>query len=296
LLTILAGLVVLLGTSGLVATAASADTDPTGPAQNNFAAAFLYSEQNPTAVPPGANDWTCRPGAAHPRPVVLVHGTFENRYDNWAELSPQLKAAGYCVYALNYGGSDGSVFQGTNEIAASAGQLATFVDQVLAATGASKVDLVGHSQGGMMPRYYLKNLGGAAKVANLVALVPSNHGTTLDGIADLAVEFPVLGVLVGIPCQACTEQIQGSTFVTALNSGGETSSSVKYTVISTTHDEVVTPYTSAFLAAGSNVTNETVQDFCPSDSTEHVGIAYDTPALQLVRNALDPAHATAPTC
>ena len=53
--------------------------------------------------------------------------------------------------------------------------------RVLAATGAAKVDLVGHSQGGMMPRYYLKFLGGAALVNRLVALAPSNHGTTLDG-------------------------------------------------------------------------------------------------------------------
>ncbi len=35
----------------------------------------------------------------------------------------------------------------------SAPQLAAFVDKVLAATGASKVDLVGHSEGTVMPRY-----------------------------------------------------------------------------------------------------------------------------------------------
>ena len=40
------------------------------------------------------------------------------------------------------------------------------------------LDLVGHSQGGMMPRYYVKNLGGAAKVDDLIGLSPSNHGTT----------------------------------------------------------------------------------------------------------------------
>ena len=39
------------------------------------------------------------------------------------------------------------------------------------------MSLVGHSQGGMMPRYYLKFLGGVGKVDDLVGLVPSNHGT-----------------------------------------------------------------------------------------------------------------------
>jgi triacylglycerol esterase/lipase EstA (alpha/beta hydrolase family) len=117
----------------------------------------------------------------HPYPVVLVHGTAENRLDNWLAMSPALEAAGYCVYALNYGSYNGSGalgVYGIGRIEASARELADFVDSVLAATGASKVDLVGHSQGGMMPRYYIKNLGGDGKVDDLVGLSPSNHGTT----------------------------------------------------------------------------------------------------------------------
>jgi hypothetical protein len=44
--------------------------------------------------PPGANDFGCRPSAADPAPVVLVHGTFETVADNWALVAPQIKAAG----------------------------------------------------------------------------------------------------------------------------------------------------------------------------------------------------------
>lgn len=61
---------------------------------------------------------------------------------------------------------------------------------MLDATGATKVDVVGHSQGGMMPRWYIKFLGGDQTVRALVGLAPSNHGTTLDGLASLARAFP----------------------------------------------------------------------------------------------------------
>src|SRR5512133_975043 len=119
------------------------------------ASADAVSDLLPAVSPPGANDFTCKPTAAHPSPVVLVHGTVEGATENWSTASPQIKAAGYCVFALEYGN------RGTGDIAASAGQLQRFVDAVLAATGAQKVSLVGHSQGGMMPRWYIKFLGGA---------------------------------------------------------------------------------------------------------------------------------------
>jgi triacylglycerol lipase len=139
------------------------------------ASAADVSDLLPAVSPPGANDFTCNPTTAHPAPVVLVHGTFEGAADNWATASPKFKAAGYCVFALEYGN------RGTGDIAASAGQLQRFVDAVLAATGARQVSMVGHSQGGMMPRYYLKFLGGASKVDDLVGLAPSNHGTDNPG-------------------------------------------------------------------------------------------------------------------
>ena len=176
----------------------------------------------------------------------------------------------------------------------SAAQLADFVDSVLAATGARMVDVVGHSQGGMMPRYYLKHLGGAAKVGALVGLSPSNHGTTLNGLFMLAGFFPGAGGFLS-GCPACDQQQAGSPFLAELNAGREALPGVRYTVIQSRNDEVVTPYTSAFLS-GPNVTNILLQRQCPLDQGEHLSMPYDHIVAADVLNALDPAHAVSPVC
>ena len=149
-----------------------------------------------------------------------------------------------------------------------------------------------------MPRYYIKNLGGAAKVQTLVGLAPSNHGTTLNGISTLAGYFPGAKALLS-ECPACQEQEAGSAFITNLNAGGETNPNVNYAVIESANDEVVTPYTSAFLktAPGAhNVTNVTLQNKCRLDQGEHLSMPYDHIADADVLTALDSAHPANPAC
>jgi triacylglycerol esterase/lipase EstA (alpha/beta hydrolase family) len=263
-----------------------------------YSGAYGYAHASPAASPPGANDWSCKPSAAHPRPVVLVHGTFADMSDSWQALSPLLKNNGWCVFALNYGSYEGSGDVGvyaTGDIRASAQELSAFVDEVLAATGAGEVDLVGHSQGGMMPRYYLKYLGGAAEVHTLVGLSPSNHGTTVDGIGLLARFFPGGEQFTGALCPACEEQIVGSSFLADLNSGGDTVPGVEYTVIQTRYDDVVTPYTSAFLS-GPSVRNVLLQNQCVLDLGDHLSMPYDHIADADVLTALDPLHPRHPLC
>src|SRR6476646_9378641 len=253
---------------------------------------YGYAHTSPSASPPGANDWSCKPTAAHPRPVVLVHGTFADMSNSWQAISPLLKNNGYCVFPLNYGDYNGSGaigVYGVDDIPTSAAELNAFVDKVRAATGAAEVDLVGHAQGGMMPRYYLKYLGGAAEVHTLVGLSPSNHGTTLDGLFVLSNFFPGANQFTGALCPACEQQRAGSAFITDLNSGGETVPGVEYTVIQTRYDQVVTPYTSAFLS-GSGVKNVLLQNQCILDLGDHLSMPYDHIVGADVLTALDPAH------
>jgi triacylglycerol esterase/lipase EstA (alpha/beta hydrolase family) len=298
--TLAAGAVTAVAAALLAgATPATASSPAPLPVNFDFVSGLIGTVTAPNTPPPGANNFSCKPTATHPFPVILVNGTFANENDNWQAASPELANHGYCVFAFNYGGgSSTDDIQGTGEIGASAGQLSAFVNQVLAATGAAKVDLVGHSQGGMMPRFYISFLGGAAKVDKLVALAPSNFGTTLDGLVTLGDVFGVTSVVNGdlsSSCEACVEQEQGSDFLNNLNAA-PTVPGVQYTVIESEDDEVVTPFTNAFLPAAPNVTNITLQDQCPQDMTDHLEIVADPVALADMLNALDPASPVTVPC
>ncbi|MGB0100467.1 MAG: alpha/beta fold hydrolase [Nocardioides sp.] len=226
---------------------------------------------SPAGEPTGANDWSCVPSAERPTPVVLVHGTFGDRRSLLDHLSSAIAEAGSCVYSLDYGN------RGTGDIRASAKQLKRFVHRVRSATGADRVSMVGHSQGGMMPRYYIKRLRGARHVDDLIGLAPSNHGTVIVGEP---------GGGIGRLCVACDQQAAGSPFLSRLNRGDETPGRVSYTQVITRYDEVVVPATSGFLAEGPRTTNVTVQDLCPGDIAEHVLIPMSRTAIAVTLDAL----------
>ena len=149
--------------------------------------------------PAGSNDWNCQPTKRHPHPVVLVHGLAANRSVNWTTMSPFLANRGYCVYALTYGIRDSvdfGVYQpgGMKRIQRSARELKRFVKRVRLKTGARKVDIVGHSQGSLMPNYWVKYLNGAKRVDDYVGVTPLWDGTNVAGLATLAQMGEALGI------------------------------------------------------------------------------------------------------
>src|SRR3954449_2596129 len=233
-----------------------------------LAVAAPAGARTPGVSPPGANDFSCR-SAQHPVPVILVHGTFGDMTVSWNLFSPALVKDGYCVFALDL------VRRGMAPMDQSADKLAAFIDEVRQRTGAAKVSLVSHSQGGMLGRYVARFRGKLDVIDDIVGLAPSSHGTTQ----------PLAPPLGGLGCPACAEQAAGSDFMNKLNAGEEAPPPPSYTVVSTKYDEVVTPYTSQALT-GSTVTNVVLQDRCPEDITDHVGIIYDPIALQWALNAL----------
>jgi triacylglycerol lipase len=133
--------------------------------------------------------------------------------------------------------------------ATTAQQISTKVDEILASTGAAKVDLISHSMGGLSTRYYTKNLGGDAKVDDFVSLGGPNHGTDTANFC-----FST----------ACTEMRQGSAFLNALNSGDETPGAPHYGTFWSPCDEVINPDSSVPLSGATNT-----QTACLSHSSLH---------------------------
>lgn len=255
--------------------------------------------------PPGANDWDCEPGAEHPNPVVLVHGLSANQANNWGYVSPQLARRGYCVFSLTYGRNPLAPppltqVGGLAPMEASAEELADFVDRVLDATDAEKVDIVGHSEGSLMPNYYVKFLDGAEHVDRYVGLTPLWDGTSTAGLAFLNRTGqqlglgPAIGLALDPLCASCRQFLRGSDFLETMNSGGGPRvDGVDYTMILTRYDELVVPYTSGLMDGADNIV---LQEGCPTDLAEHVAVAFDPVTLQHITNALDPAHAQPVRC
>lgn len=218
--------------------------------------------------------------AATPDPVVIVPGLFGN--------GPGAAQVGYAYLQgrLDLAGFDVEVFAapdyGTGDIHANAARLSEFVDDVLASTGATKVDIVAHSQGGVMARDYIKTLGGAAKVDSLVTYGTPHYGTN---VASLATEWGG-GICFGIV--GCAQQAIGSDYLNALNAGDDSIGSVRYTAFVTKYDTVTTPYQNGWLnAADGNITNVSVQDQCGAWRwADHLSATYDPAVIDGFVDAL----------
>ncbi|HZU19089.1 MAG TPA: lipase [Candidatus Dormibacteraeota bacterium] len=211
-------------------------------------------------------------------PVLIVGGLTEPAAD-LSLLRDRLQDAGFTVFTMALPGP----IPGIQDIAQSAQAVATEARAVLARTGASRLDVVGHSEGGLALRYYIENLGGGAQVRRYVSLGTPQHGTE---VANLVATFPILGTLVGAACTACAEMAVGSAFLDALNRPTDVPPGpIGYTALGTTHDELVVPAPQAsFLHDGG--TNASVQQFCPLDPVMHVGLLFDRPTAGLVVSAL----------
>jgi triacylglycerol lipase len=235
----------------------------------------------------------CSPGPANPvvndpacessvPPVVLVHGTFMDQTASWNLFAPALRASGYCVWSVDYGE------RATMDMEQSVLELLAFVrDIVLPTSSTGTLSAIGHSQGGLQIRHMLRHEPDLP-IDDAISLSGSHFGTDTP-LAPYAADHAA--------CPACGQQIQGSAWMTShMNVGDLTPGMASYTQIETVHDEVVTPFTNTLLPEEPGVvTNIVLQDKCPHDAFEHVGIIYDPFALEWALQALSGPGPADPT-
>jgi triacylglycerol lipase len=170
--------------------------------------------------------------ASHVDPVLFVHGYTSNAA-TWNTTIARFQADGWESNRLF-----AYTFSSTQSNATVAQAVSQRVNEIKAATGAAKVDIITHSMGGLSSRYYIKNLGGAANVDDWVSLAGPNHGTSW-----------AYGCFFFSPCN---QMIPGSSFLNQLNSGDETPGAVNYGTFWSSCDELINPDTSTILSGATN--------------------------------------------
>lgn len=223
-------------------------------------------------------------GALH-TPVLLVPGTTLNPQSDFGYgWEPSLAKLGIPSCTIDLPGNAMADIQVAGEYLVSA------IRTMHAAYG-NRIDIIGHSQGGMVPRWALRFWPDTrAMVDDLIGLSPSNHGTyDADFICKLTC------------APAIWQQQRAARFLDALNSSQETFPGISYTNIYTLTDEVVVPNfgpaaSSSLNGDGGATTNVPIQHVCPTDLTEHLGVGiYDNTAYALALDALTHAGPVVPS-
>jgi triacylglycerol lipase len=222
-------------------------------------------------------------GGGRGEPVLLVHGTAVTRRQNWAwSYWPALASAGFevCWVALPNAG--------LGDIQVAAEYVARAVE-VMAARSGEQVDVIGHSQGGLVARWAIKYFSARELVDDLVQFAAPNHGT-------LAAQQAI----AAHKCfAACWQMRENSRFLVALNEGDESPGPASYTSIYTANDEFVRPVESSALEGAGNIL---IQDLCPGRPVEHLLMAGDAVTWELTLDALthagpaDPGRISSLSC
>jgi triacylglycerol lipase len=198
-------------------------------------------------------------------PVILVHG-YDSSAESMSSLAVALRSRGREVVSVEL------PLRGTADIATSAGTL----DDAIADTNAARVDLIGHSAGGIVVRAWLKDLAGAARARRVVTLGSPHHGTELADFAATAGPEACI--------DACAQLARQSSFLSDLNDGDETPGDIAYTSIWTEFDDTVTPPESAILGGAFNIS---VQDVCGDARLSHGDLVRDPLAVGIVLVVLE---------
>jgi triacylglycerol esterase/lipase EstA (alpha/beta hydrolase family) len=150
----------------------------------------------------------------HP-PVLLIHGYFGTRGSMFM-LERRLNDDGVCVFSFNLG------MLNVSDIRRSAFLIHRKIESILAQTPVKKIDILGHSMGGLIGLYYIKKLGGHEKVRKLVML-----GTPVKGTWAALLGIATLGLL----STSAWQLLPNSEFLRDLEAGPNPKSVQYYSIV-----------------------------------------------------------------
>ncbi|MEO7753304.1 MAG: alpha/beta fold hydrolase [Terracoccus sp.] len=201
-----------------------------------------------------------------PGPVLVIPG-YGGSLTSVAPLAAALRAAGRDVSVVTLeGGAQG-------DLGDQADTLGEAVDAVLARTGASSVDLVGYSAGGVVARLWVTEDGGSDRVRRLVTLGSPHHGT----------EVASLGALVPGSCPTACQQLAVDSPLLARLDREPVPPGLLLLSLWSTRDEVVVPPSSSVVGGAAS---PSLQSICPAATTRHGDLPRDPLVQLLVRDAL----------
>lgn len=237
---------------------------------------------------------SCTPGVAGAArdPILMIPGTNLDPGPNYSWNYERAFSAlqwPYCTLTLPYHA------MGDIQVA---GEYVVYAMRAMARAAGRQVDVLGYSQGGMLPRWALRFWPDTRPlIHDVVGIDPSNHGT-LDAQVACQASCP----------PAYWQQSSTAHFLDALNSRAETFAGIDYTVIYSRTDEVVVPNfdasgSSALHTGDGQTVNIAVQQICPVDVSDHLAMGtYDPVAYALVADAFthagtaDPARISPSVC
>lgn len=111
-------------------------------------------------------------------PILFLHGWTKNSND-WTVMMKWFRSSGWPDTALYAYDFDDPMNSSDQTKIDNANRIKQWVDTILNVTGAEKIDLVGHSMGGLCSRYYIKFLGGIDRVDDYVSLGSAHHGSNI---------------------------------------------------------------------------------------------------------------------
>jgi triacylglycerol esterase/lipase EstA (alpha/beta hydrolase family) len=196
-------------------------------------------------------------------PVLLVPG-YGGGTSGLETLAAALRAHGRDATIVRLAGD------GTGDLEVQAGVLQTAVQAALHG-GATSVDVVGYSAGGVTARLWLRAYDGGSVARRIVTLGSPHHGTELAALAsDIAPD--------SCP-EACRQLATDSELMRSLNAGDETPPGPAWVSIWTTDDQISTPPATASLSGALDMS---IQSVCPGRSVTHGQLPTDPAVVAMV--------------